>query len=197
MLHRRTYSATFAALPPLLVLLSGAWAAPLKAHPALRNPDFRPPLDSGWAKEVSNLAGWHRIKQLKDTGVTVSKTQCGYARLSQVVTLPNLDQQLSSRLKLHAEANKMGYHSYAALTAAYLDSTGRELGFTRYAVLAGDAWHKDTRTEHYVRLSPDAWTDVTLNLKDELGKHLSGVASGRVRALRITLDSFASGTSAC
>lgn len=181
----------------LVLAAAVVFAAEPVPHAALLNGDFAAGLDSGWTRQFKDVAGYHEFKPLEAGGVRVAMVQCGYARLVQEVSVASLDQDLSARVRFHAEANKPGYSSLAALTCRYLDATGKELGLTRYLVRAGAAAPKSTTTAHYVTVKPDTWQDLKVNLAAEVAGHLSGVPAGKVKRLRLEFESYNSGTSSC
>ena len=171
--------------------------AAMTAGGLLANGDFALPLDSGWTASNRDLVGYHALAPMEDGGVQVRKVQCGYARLSQEVAVEDVALALSARLKLRASAETPGYYAYGALALEYLGPDGAALADTRYLLLAGDAPVPDGGAHHVIPVPGDTWVDIDTDLAAELRDNLPGVDAGRVSAIRVVLESFGSGTSAC
>lgn len=186
--------------PPAVWAGIGLVTLALAAVPAnlIDNSDFSRPLNEGWQTGSQDYAGYHVIDTLPDGGVMVSKSMCGFARLYQELALPSLDQVLTARVRFGATVNTPGYYSHGALVLQYLDAEGQVLGETRYSYTAGSSGIASTDNRHVVAVNKSgAWLDQSLTLRQELAKHLPGVVAGDVTALRVVLEAFASGTSAC
>ncbi|MFO7651077.1 MAG: hypothetical protein R6X13_07060 [bacterium] len=194
-------------LRTLLIALAGAVA--VGAQPAaaptapvvnetLVNGDFAQPLAVGWQKSARNLVGSNIVAIQKDGGVKVQKTMCGHARIEQDVKLAALNTVFSTRVKFASEATRDDYYAYSTVALGYFDKSGKKLGETRWFSTTGT---RPWQASNTVRLVPIArrgeWQDVTLNIGDELRKNLAGIVPGKVASLRITLESYGSGTEAC
>lgn len=181
------------------VLLLFAAMVPATALPVspLVNGDFRLPLDSGWQRSVRDIVGSSFVGLDRDGGVRVRKTMCGHARLEQEVALTGLDFDFSARAKFKAETNNPSYHAYAALVLSYLDKSGQRLGETRWYRLSGaKPWQAGPKV-HLIAVAGDTFSDLRINLKEELRQNLKSIVPGQVARVRVTLESFGSGSSAC
>jgi len=173
-------------------------AAKPAAHDTLVNGSFNQPVANGWRQEANDYVGIHAISLLKDGGVQVKKEMCGRAAIVQDVKLPRLDVNFSTRAQFSAQATTTGYYAYSALVLGFLDQDGKNLGETRVYASAGTLPWKGSGTLHLIPVKDAAtWADTKLNLADELKTNLKGVGAARVKALRITFESFGSGTDAC
>lgn len=194
-------------LRTLVIALAGAVAfgAQPAAAPAapvvnetLVNGDFAQPLSVGWQKSARNIVGSNTIAIQKDGGVKVQKTMCGHARIEQDVKLAGLNTVFSTRVKFATEATRDDYYAYSTVALGYFDKAGKKLGETRWFSTTGTRPWEASPTVHLIPVQkPGAWQDLGLNIGEELRKNLKGVVPGKVASLRVTLESFGSGTEAC
>jgi len=182
----------------LLTACGGSAVAEMPVRPELTNRDFAAPLDSGWHRQVRNFDGRGDVIALPEGGVTVSKTFCGWYRLSQAVVLDDFRQTFRTRARFAARSSRHDYFGRSGLTLGYLDADGGLLGETRWYLQAGGRPEENSPTRHSIRLTEAGqWLDLELDIADELRRNLSGVRPADVRALRITFEAFGSGTGGC
>ncbi len=183
--------AAFAAQPPA----APALPAP---NPRLVNGDFSQPLATGWNKSAKDLVGSNTVAVLKDGGVKVQKTMCGHARIEQDVALPNLNTVFSARARFAVESTRPDYYAYSAVVLGYYDKSGKRLGETRWYSTTGAAPWQKSRTISLVPVARRGdWQDLSVNIGEELRHNLKGIVPGQVSSVRVTLESFGSGTGAC
>ena len=169
---------------------------PLNHH--LTNGDFSKPLDQGWATQAKDLVGEHSITSTPENGVVVRKEMCGSATLVQDVALKTTELGLSTRARFSCQATKPDYYATASIRVGYLDNDGKELGETRIYTAAGTPPWKASNTLHLIAVADTGqWRDYNLNLGQELRSNLKGVDATKVKRLRVSLESFGSGKSAC
>lgn len=167
-------------------------------HPELLNPDFAAPLDSGWHRETRNYDGRSEFLPLPEGGITVRKTLCGWARLSQAVAVRGRVPAFRARARFGANSNRVDYHARASVALAYLDSTGTELGETRWYLSTGGPVPGNSSTRRHIPVSRAAeWHELELDLAEELQRNLPGIRSDNLHALRITFEAWTSGTRGC
>ena len=191
-------------LRTLLIALAGAvaFAAQPAAAPVVNetlvNGDFAQPLSTGWQKSARNIVGSNTVAIQKDGGVKVQKTMCGSARIEQDVKLAGLNTVFSTRVKFATESTRDDYYAYSTIALGYFDKAGNKLGETRWFSTTGTSPWKASATVHLIPVQkPGSWQDLGLNIGDELHKNLKGIVPGKVASLRVTLESFGSGTEAC
>lgn len=123
---------------------------------------------------------------------------CGWNRLSQSVAVTNPEVTFRTRARFVAESNRPDYHAHSNIALTYLDTNARELGETRWQLLAGRRNVQNSATRRLVPIEKAAtWLDLDLNVAEELRTKLPGINPADVRALRISLESFGSGTGGC
>jgi hypothetical protein len=164
----------------------------------LLNGDFEQELNAGWQTSNDDYAGSSEITRIqvgKNHIAYLIKDLCGYAELSQIVKLDNLNQNFSVRLKLNATSNREGYHSTAALILSFLDKNNKVLAESQIA------YSTDQLTNNPVPYSyptkPEEWETHNINLKDELNKHFSEIAINKIKKLKITLSAYNDQTNGC
>ncbi len=190
------FSQSVLALCALAVLCLPAFAG--KTPDSLLNGSFSSPLTNGWQQEARDFVGYHNIALLKDGGVRVVKEMCGRARLFQEVNLPDLNRTFSARVQFKAQSTTPGYFSYGALMLQFVDSTGNTLAETRFYSAAGMLPWKNTSRLRLVPVAKSGtWTDISLNLADELKTNLKDVHRTEVKGLRVVIEAFGSGRSGC
>jgi hypothetical protein len=173
-------------------------AAPPAPNPALVNGDFSQPLTTGWTKSAKDLVGTNTVAIQKDGGVKVQKSMCGHARIEQDVVLPSLATVFSTRAKFSSEATRADYYAYSTLVLGYYDKAGTRLGETRWYSATGSVPWKASSTVHPIPVAKaGAWEDYSINVGEELRTFLKGIVPGKVASVRVTLESFGSGTEAC
>jgi hypothetical protein len=165
--------------------------------PGLVNGDFSQPLAAGWKAESQDFVGYHQVDNLKDGGVRVRKTMCGFARMKQDIELENTNTEFSTRANFTAMANRFGFHAYSALALGYLDKDGNVLGETRFYTISGQKGKPSSGSYRFVPVEPGKWMDLSLNIREEIRAHLPEVIPARVTGLRVTFEAFGSGTSSC
>ena len=171
--------------------------APVEANASLVNPAFADPLSEGWRQSSRDHVGYHVVEPLKDGGVRIRKVLCGTTRLEQDVLLETTRMTLSARARFSAQVNQAGYTAHSALVVGYLDAAGNRLGETRYLNPAGFSAPKSDDRTHVVTVKPLDWQDIELDIADELRTHLTGLIPAKVERVRITIETYCSGTSSC
>ncbi|MFO7676647.1 MAG: hypothetical protein R6X12_10075 [bacterium] len=164
----------------------------------LINSNFAAPLDSGWQRDTRNYDGRAELLSLPDGGVSVRKSMCGWARLVQVVALPDQRVTFHTRARFAAQSSRPDYHASAAVVLGWLSDDGRELGETRWQLRSPAIAVVSSATKQVIRVEePGAWLDLELDVAEALRSGLPGIKPDDVRAVRISYEAFGSGTGGC
>lgn len=175
-----------------------AAVADIPLNETLANGDFSKPLSQGWAITANDLVGEHDITATPKSGAVIVKQMCGNATLVQDVKLTTTNVVFSTRARLSCQVTKPPYYATASVLLGFLDSDGKQLGETRIYSAAGTPPWKASNTLHLVTVADTGkWQDYSLNLGEELRANLKGVDAAKVKRLRVSLESFCSGTDAC
>lgn len=174
-------------------------SGPVPANQALINGELVVPLDKGWSRHTSDIAGSHSIVPLRGGGVTITKYYSGQAELVQRVAVPSLQRKLTARLRLDARSNRDGYSSQSALVLAWLDSEGNELGRTVYALSAPASTQPSSNGRRHVinAARPGEWSDFVLDIETELSRNLTAFPRSAVRSVSIALSATCAGGQPC
>jgi hypothetical protein len=164
----------------------------------LANGDFSKPLSQGWAITANDIVGEHDITATPESGAVLVKQMCGNATLAQDIKLKTTNLVFSTRARFSAQVTKPDYYATASVLLGFLDSDGKQLGETRIYSAAGTPPWKASNTLHVIAVADTGkWQDYSLNLGEELRTNLKGVDAAKVKRLRVSLESFCSGTDAC
>jgi hypothetical protein len=164
----------------------------------LLNGDFEQELNIGWQTSSNDYTGSSEITRNqveKNHYAHLIKDLCGYAELSQIINLDNLNQDLSARLNLNATSNRAGYNATAAFILSFLDKENKVLAETQIAYSTDQL--TNTPVPYSYPAKPAEWKTYTLNLKDELDKHFSKVDVSKIKKLKITLSAYNDQTNGC
>lgn len=164
----------------------------------LLNGDFEQELNIGWQTSGDDYSGSSEItrNQVENNHYAyLMKDLCGYAELSQIVKLDNLNQNLSVRLNLNATTNRAGYNATAAFCISFLDKDNKVLAETQIAFRTDKLANNPIPYSYPTK--PGEWKTHTLNLKDELAKHFSKIDVSRIKKLKITLSAYNNQTNGC
>ena len=173
-------------------------ALPAAAGELLVNGDFEQPLDVGWTDTVQLEAGTYRFDRTDTLGqpspgfvALVYKELARYASLRQTVNVPDLNLDLSFDARLKIGGGSSTCWPVASFWVRYADSTGLELGNTRFYLHDQYAtWTKsDTVDLVNVADTSGAWQHYAINLKEHVASRLPGINADQVK--KITLDLFA------
>jgi hypothetical protein len=164
----------------------------------LHNGDFEQELNIGWQTSSDDYSGSSEITRdqiEKNHYAHLIKDLCGYAELSQIINLVNLNQNISVRLNLNATSNRAGYTATAAFILSFLDKENKVLAETQIAYSTDQL--TNTPVPYSYPAKPSEWETHTLNLKDELDKHFSKIDVSKIKKLKITLSAYNNQTNGC
>jgi hypothetical protein len=178
-----------------------AW--PDVAGELLVNGDFEQAIDVGWTDTVQNEAGSFSFDRADTFGqptpgfaAKVHKELARYASLSQTVDVPNVDLTLTFDGRLKIGGGSSTCWPVASVWVRYADASGLELGNTRICLSSVySTWTKsDTVSLLEITDTTGAWHNYSLDLKQELANHLSGINPDNVKKITIDLFAYDNGT---
>ena len=175
-----------------LVLLCGC--RPFRPNPEFLNGDFTQPLSTGWVQESGGDAGSSVFERSPDLGqpdtgyaVRITRTDAGFARLSQTVAIDNDAYRFGFTSRL-AIGGSRACVPVAAVMLRYLDDAGRELGSTRWYLPSPACDWTGSDTCHLIQVSDSQpWTRYEIGLSDELAGGLPGIARDHVQSITVEL----------
>lgn len=170
----------------------------LVTNDVLLNGDFEEELSIGWqisSKDYAGSSEINRDKIEKNHFAHLQKDWGGYAELSQILKLDNLNQNLSFRLNLNATSNREGYSATSAFILGFLDKNNKITSEIRIAYSTSQLTNSSILYNYPTK--PAEWKVYTLNLKDELDKHFSKIDVSKIKKLKITLSAYNNQTNGC
>ncbi len=170
-----------AALLPLI-------APAVPASNLVVNGDFESPLEPAWTATCSGNCTIERATGLDpdpDYEARAALDGAGYARLLQIVEVPDSEVEFSASLRFHVFATGEAWAA-AAIVISYLDETQQFLGETRLGAWTRECPWENSSTTHLISLPVDLWTSWTLDINQELAA-LPSVDPLAVRFLRVGL----------
>jgi len=181
----------------VLVALVGLASANL-----LVNGDFEQAIEVGWDTIAENAAGGDTFTWSDTLGqptpghaVAVRKYLAKYASMNQTVDVSDVNLTLTFDGCLEIGGGSSTCWPVAAFVVRYLDAAGVSLGNTKlylhdqYCDWAGS----DTQSLIDITM-PGVWTQFSLDIADELSKHLPGIAAASVKKLSVDLYAYDNGT---
>jgi len=162
------------------------------------NGDFEQELNVGWQASSKDYAGSSEInrdKIQKNHFAHLIKDWGGYAEMSQIINLDNLNQNLSVRLNLDATSNREGYAATSAFILSFLNKENKVLAEIRIAYSTDKLINSPVLYNY--PMAPAEWKTHTLNLKDELTKHFLKVDVNKIKKLKIAMYAYNNKTSGC
>ena len=164
----------------------------------LLNGDFEQELKVGWQASSKDYAGSSEInrdKMQKNNIAHLLKDWGGYAELSQIINLGNLNQSLSVRLNLNSTSNREGYTATSAFILSFLNKENKVLAEIRIAYSTDKLINSPVLYNY--PMAPAEWKTHTLNLKDEFTKHFPKVDVNKIKKLKIAMYAYNNETSGC
>jgi hypothetical protein len=168
----------------------------------LVNGDFEQPIDVGWDTIAVNSAGGDTFTWTDTLGqpspghaVAVRKYLAEYASMSQTVDIPGVNLTLTFDARLEIGGGSSTCWPVAALVVRYLDSSGTSLGNTMLYLHDQYCTWVASDTQSLIDITtPGVWTSFSLDIADELSKHLPGIAAASVKKLTVDLYAYDNGT---
>jgi hypothetical protein len=164
------------------------------ANSELLNGSFDQQLNVGWKADP-----WSSAEAVYEQGdsfgqlrsnhaAKVTRFDQGYAQLSQVVELTDLDYRLSFDARFLL-GGSLSCNPSARVAVGFLTDANQELGRTEWCLPSPDtAWSSGDTC--FFRRVPEAgvWHSYSLSLRAELADHLKGVNPADVKRLRIVIE---------
>jgi hypothetical protein len=168
----------------------------------LVNGDFEQTIDVGWDTIAENSAGgdtftWSDTLGQPSPGyaVAVRKYLGKYASMSQTVDIPDVNLTLTLDGRLEIGGGSSTCWPVASFVVRYLDSSGVSLGNTMLYLYDQYCTWATSDTQSLIDVTtPGVWTPFSLDIADELSKHLPGVDPGCVKKLTVDLYAYDNGT---
>ena len=166
------------------------------------NGDFEQPFEVGWTDTVVGTSGSFQFEWTDTLGqptpgcaARVNKYLASYASLSQTVDVPNINLTFSFDGRLRIGGGSSTCWPVSAVIIRYLNSSGVELGNTKFYVHNEYATWANSDTAHLIEVNtPEVWTPFTLDIAQELNNGLPGVNQAEVRKIKIELYAYDNGT---
>ena len=168
----------------------------------LVNGDFEQPIDVGWDTIAENSAGGDTFTWTDTLGqpspghaVAVRKYLAKYASLSQTVDVPGVNLTLAFDVRLQIGGGSSTCWPVASVAVRYLDSSGASLGNTTLYLHDQYCTWAANDTQSLIDITtPGVWSPFSLDIADELSKHLPGIAAASVKKLTVDLYAYDNGT---
>ncbi len=168
----------------------------------LVNGDFEQTIDVGWDTIAENSAGGDTITWSDTLGqpssgyaVAVRKYLAKYASMSQTVDVPDVNLTLTFDGRLEIGGGSSTCWPVASFVVRYLDASGVSLGNTKiYLHDQYCSWAVGDTQSLIDITTPGVWTQFSLDIADELSKHLPGIAAASVKKLTVELYAYDNGT---
>ena len=168
----------------------------------LVNGDFEQAFDVGWDTLAVNLAGgdtftWSDTLGQPSPGhaVAVRKYLASYASMNQTVDIPDVNLTLTFDGCLEIGGGSSTCWPVASFVVRYLDSTGTSMGNTMLYLHDQYCTWVSSDTQSLIDITtPGVWTPFSIDIADELSKHLPGIAAANVKKLTVDLYSYDNGT---
>lgn len=168
----------------------------------LVNGDFEQPIDVGWDTIAVNSAGGDTFTWTDTLGqpspghaVAVRKYLAEFASMSQTVDIPGVNLTLGFDGRFEIGGGSSTCWPVAAFVVRYLDSSGVSLGNTMLYLHDQYCTWASSDTQSLIDITtPGVWTPFSLDIADELSKHLPGIAVASVKKLTVDLYAYDNGT---
>ncbi len=162
----------------------------------LTNGDFEQPIGTGWSISIGSQTSYDTIDRATtyhpdpDYEARVKKYDATHAKLSQVVTLPTInDIQFSAYAKLYALelGTSTSYWAAAAICLRYIGASNNLLAETRIAYKTPHCPWTNSGTLHLITVTdPNNWYNYSLNLNTEL-QNFPTVNPNLIRKIEVAL----------
>ena len=153
------------------------------------NGDFEQDLSVGWKDTVYSDAGSWLFERSDTLGgpsgyaARVEKSLCSFAALTQQVMVPNQHLMLSFDARFRFGGGSSTCWPVASVIVRYLDSTGTELGNTKFVLHNEYCTWANSDTAHLIEVeNPDVWANHQLDVAQEIADNLPGVNACERRA---------------
>jgi hypothetical protein len=184
----------------VLSLLAG-FVLPAVAQELLVNGGFEQDLSVGWRDTVYSLAGTWLFERSDTLGqpsgyaARVEKSLCSYAALTQQVMVPNQHVMLSFDARFRIGGGSNTCWPVASVIVRYLDSTGTELGNSKFVLHNEFCTWANSDTAHLIEVeNPEVWENHQLDIAQEIYDNLPAVNAWSVAQVRLEIYAYDNGT---